>query len=52
MTSSAVIGDMGVDPEAEANINLLTNLVKTEAIDVIVHSGDISYAGEFSTKFL
>jgi len=51
VTRFAVIGDMGVDPEAEANINLLTSLVKTEAIDIIVHSGDISYADGYQHRW-
>jgi len=51
VTRFAVIGDMGVDPEAEPNIDILTDLVKKEAVDVVVHAGDIAYADGYQARW-
>lgn len=40
-----MIGDMGVDPEAEPTMAALSDLVQKEQIDLIIHNGDIAYAG-------
>ncbi|PRP87670.1 putative purple acid phosphatase 20-like [Planoprotostelium fungivorum] len=47
----AVIGDMGVDPEAEPTINSLTGIVNSSSIDVLIHNGDISYADGFQHRW-
>eukprot|EP01117_Protostelium_nocturnum_P020394 TRINITY_DN9149_c0_g1_i1.p1 TRINITY_DN9149_c0_g1~~TRINITY_DN9149_c0_g1_i1.p1 ORF type:complete len:501 (-),score=116.23 TRINITY_DN9149_c0_g1_i1:61-1563(-) len=47
----AVIGDMGADPQAADNIRSLTNLVQSESIDVLIHSGDISYADGYQARW-
>jgi len=46
-----LIGDMGIDPDAEPTINALTDIVKKDKIDVLIHNGDISYADGYQHRW-
>ena len=45
---AAVIGDMGANYESNNTIKRLEELVNSNSLDVIIHAGDISYAGKGS----
>jgi len=47
----AVIADMSYDPLSDNTVNYMTKLVDEGKIDVVVHSGDISYADGFMPHF-
>lgn len=47
----AEIGDMGADPESLNNTALLKQLVQTNAVNFIIHDGDISYADGYQHRW-